>query len=88
MAAKSVSENQIQTLIDEAEVSEFVFFDKMLVRAYKLTSGFILVVSEGCIDAAKFDLTIGRLILREKAENALWQLEGYKLQNEIHDVQK
>ena len=75
-----VTQERINQLIENAEVKEFVIFDKCLICAYKLQNGFIIVESSACVDPNNFDIEIGRKICREHLENKLWELEGYGCQ--------
>lgn len=75
-----VTQNDIDSLLDKAEVKEIVIFDKCLICAYRFENGFIIVESSACVDPKNFDLDIGRKICREHVENRLWELEGYVLQ--------
>lgn len=75
-----VTQDDINNLLDNAEVKEIVVFDKCLICAYKLENGFIIVESSACVDPKNFDIEIGRNICREHVENRLWELEGYVLQ--------
>lgn len=75
-----VTQDDINNLLDNAEVKEIVVFDKCLICAYKLENGFIIVESSACADPKNFDVEIGRNICREHVENRLWELEGYVLQ--------
>lgn len=75
-----VTQERINRLIENAEVKEFVIFDKCLICAYKLQNGFIIVESSACVDPSNFDIEIGRKICREHLENKLWELEGYVCQ--------
>lgn len=76
----TVTQEYINNLLDTADVKEIVVFDKCLICAYKLVSGFVIVESSACVDPKNFDLDVGRKICREHVENKLWELEGYVLQ--------
>lgn len=76
----SVSQEQIDALLDNAQSQEHIFWDKELVVSYKLESGFTVTGRGACVDPANFDLEIGRRVARNDAASQLWQLEGYRLQ--------
>lgn len=78
-----VTPEQIESLIDEAETQEAVFWEKELVVSYRLFSGFTVLGRAACVDPANFNLEIGRRIARDDVKNQLWQLEGYLLQNRL-----
>ena len=78
-----VTSERIAELLDAAETSEHVFWEKELQVSYKLTSGFTITGRAACVDPANFDIDLGRRIAREDAANQLWPLEGYLLQNAL-----
>ncbi|MHC5939245.1 Gp49 family protein [Nostoc sp.] len=75
-----ITQEQIDTLLDNAQSQEAIFWDKELVVSYKLESGFTVTGHGACVDPANFDIEIGRKYAREDAANQLWKLEGYRLQ--------
>ena len=81
--ANRVTKDQISKLLDEAETEEHTFFGKDHVVCFRLSNGFTISGRGACVDPANFDIEIGRRIAREQAENQLWQLEGYLLQNKL-----
>lgn len=76
----TVTQDQIDSLIDNAETQEALFWDKELVVSYRLESGFTICGRAACVDPANFNLEIGREIAKQDAICQLWQLEGYRLQ--------
>ncbi|WP_445634517.1 Gp49 family protein [Nostoc sp. DSM 114161] len=85
MSNNRVTPEQIATLLDSAETQEAVFWGKELVVSFKLPSGFTICGRGACVDPANFDIEIGRRVAKEDATNQLWQLEGYLLQNRLHE---
>lgn len=80
-----VTSDQIKSILDNAETQEVVFWDKEVVVSYKLYNGFTIIGRGACVDPANFDIEIGRKVAREQAENKLWELEGYLLQNRLYE---
>jgi hypothetical protein len=80
-----VTSDQIKSILDNSETQEVVFWDKEVVVSYKLYNGFTILGRGACVDPANFDIEIGRRIAREQAENKLWELEGYLLQNKLYE---
>lgn len=76
----TVTQEQVESLIDLAERQEHIFWEKELVVSYKLLSGFTVTGRAAVVDPANFDIEIGRKYAREDAINQLWRLEGYVLQ--------
>lgn len=75
----------ITKLIEEAETQEAIFWDKELVISYKLYNGFTVLGRAACVDPKNFVLEIGRDIAKKDAINQMWLLEGYLLQNRMHE---
>ena len=80
-----ITKEQIENLLDSAEIDEHVFWNKDLVVSYKLPCGFSIIGRGACVDPANFDLEIGRNVARQQVEDKLWELEGYRLQFEINN---
>lgn len=85
--ADKVQPSQIRELIDAATSDEAIFHGKEVVVSYRLPNGFTVSGRGACVDPANFDLAIGRQIARERAEHKLWELEGYLLQQRLHERQ-
>lgn len=80
-----VSQEQIDELLNNAETQEHIFWDKELAVSYKLKNGFTISGRGACVDPANFNIDIGRQVAREDAENQLWKLEGYLLQQKLFE---
>lgn len=50
-----------------------------------LENGYTIKGLSACVDPANFDLTTGRKFAREDAVRQIWPLEGYLLQQRMHD---
>ena len=57
---------------------------KAMVCELTLASGFTVRGESACVSVANFDIGIGQKISREDARNKVWQLEGYRLQCDLH----
>jgi hypothetical protein len=84
----TVTQAEIDFLLDNAETQEHIFWDKELVISYKLPSSFTISGRAAVIDVSNFDINIGRKICRENAAHQLWQLEGYRKQLELQKLAK
>lgn len=80
-----VTIDQINSILDNAETQETVFWDREVVVSYKLYNGFTIIGRGACVDPANFNIDIGRQVARKQAENKLWELEGYLLQNKLYN---
>lgn len=84
----TVTLEQIETLLNEAETEKHVFFGKATIIMYKLKNGFTVYGYSACVDPANFDEKIGDHYAREDAKKKLWQLEGYLLQNKLNEARQ
>lgn len=56
------------------------------VAALKLASGFVVVGDSACVHLEDFDEQLGRKLARAKAIDKIWDLEGYRLKNQLPAV--
>jgi hypothetical protein len=78
--SNTVTQQQIDDLIKNAEVRTYTAFDKCTVVLVQLKNGFILTESSACVDPMNYDEDMGYEICMERIKNKLWELEGYVLQ--------
>jgi hypothetical protein len=83
MKKNTVTQKQIDELLNNAEVDIKTIFGKVTVVTVQLKNGFTVVKSSACVDPANYDEKIGAEICLDRIKNELWQLEGYLLQNEL-----
>jgi len=50
-----------------------------------LKNGFTVVGESACVDPNNFDAQLGRQYAREDAMRKVWELEGYLLQQRMHE---
>lgn len=74
---KKITPEYLETLIKSETYSNT---GKTTVCILTLHNGFEIVCSSGIVDVSQFDEELGNKYAREAAINALWQLEGYRLQ--------
>lgn len=80
----TVTQEDIDTILEGAEIIVETIFDKCTLVSVKLANGFILTESSACVDKANYDVNVGKEICLERIINKLWELEGYKLQCEFY----
>lgn len=80
-----VTAEEIDALINEAEINVTTVFDKCTVVSVKLKNGFVLTESSACVDKANYNLEIGTKACLERIRNKLWELEGYFLQKGVYE---
>ena len=82
----TVTQEHINKMFDEADKEPWCVYGKCYVLAIRLKNGFTIIQDASCVDPANFDIEIGKKIVEEKIKNKLWELEGYKLQNELSKI--
>ena len=83
MTNNSITQEHIDSLIRESQVNIKTVFGKCTIVAVQLKNGFVLVESSSCVDPMNYSEAMGASICMERIKNRLWELEGYKLQNEL-----
>lgn len=83
MSKNTVTQEQIDFLLDNSVVEIETIFGKTTVVSYQLPNGFVIVEASSCVDAANYDEELGAEICKKRIENKVWELEGYKLQSQI-----
>lgn len=56
---------------------------KTTVCLITLKNGYEIVGTSGCVDPENYDAGIGEKIAYENAQNKIWELEGYVLQEKL-----
>lgn len=82
----TVTQDMVDDIIDNSEVIITTMFDKCTVVACKLPSGFIIVESSACVDPENYSEELGFEICMSKIIDKVWELEGYRLQNELNNI--
>ena len=80
---KTVTQADIDKLIREAQISVKNAFGRCTIVAVELKNGFIMVESSTCTDPMNYNEAMGMANCIERIKARLWELEGYKLQNEL-----
>jgi len=79
----TVTQNEIDHLIERATVQIDTVMEKCTIVTVRLESGFILTESSACVDPSNYDEKLGAEICMERIKNRLWELEGYCLQRRL-----
>ena len=80
MNNNTVTEEQINKIIENADVKVKSVFGKCTIVTVQLKNGFIITESSACVDPINYDEVVGINICMDKIKNKLWELEGYRLQ--------
>lgn len=76
----TVTEQQVNDLMEAADIKVITLFDKCTVVAARLSNGFVIVESSAAVSPENYSEEMGREICLERIKNKIWELEGYKLQ--------
>ncbi len=79
----SVKKEDIDSILSQTLISVEKYGDKTTILKATLPNGFVVVESSSCVDPKNFNMSIGKQICMKKLEDKIWELEGYKLQNEL-----
>lgn len=82
----TVTQEQIDHLIEEAKVEVQTAFGKTTIVSVQLKNGFVFVESSSCVDPANYNESMGAEICMNRIKNKLWELEGYLLQETIYRI--
>lgn len=82
---KSITQEDIDQLLQEAEVGVATVHEKCTMVSVKLKNGFIITESSACVDPANYDVETGFNICMDHIANKLWELEGYALQKKLYE---
>lgn len=82
--APTVTIEQIDEIIENSEIIIQTDFDKCTIVACRLPNGFVIVESSACVCPENYDEQVGVDICLNKIKDKLWELEGYRLQEEIY----
>lgn len=86
MSDIKVTQEQINTIIQNSKLEDFKVLDKTTVVAIKLPNDFVIIESSSCVDPTNYDHDQGKKICMKRIEDKIWELEGYVLQTKIKEV--
>lgn len=76
-----VTQDQINEIINGSKFEVFhKVFGKQCIVVALLPNGFTVVGESACVDPSNYDESIGERLAKNRIEERLWELEGYKLQ--------
>ena len=78
MSKNKLTEADIRNVIVREEYVKMG--SKTVVGCFTLANGFEIVTNSACVDPANFDMELGKKYCKQHAENKIWELEGYRLQ--------
>lgn len=84
--APTITQEHIDKIINNSEFEMCTAFDKCTVVTCKLPNGFVIVEYSACVSPENYDENMGIENCLNKIENKIWELEGYRLQDELYRV--
>lgn len=78
-----ITKEHIDEILSKTKFTVDEKYNKLTIVTAKLPNGFTIVESSGCVDPINYDRELGIKLCKEKIENKLWYLEGYRLQCEL-----
>lgn len=79
-----VSFERINEIMENSEITTHTVFGKCTVVSCRLPNGFVIVESSSCVDAENYDEELGFDICLDKIVDKVWELEGYRLQENLY----
>lgn len=79
----TITQADIDNIIAKSQIKVQTVFAKCTVVSIQLPNNFVIVESSACVDPLNYSEAAGTAICIEKIKNKLWELEGYKLQNNM-----
>ena len=84
MPKNTVTQEQINDLIDNSEIEVSTRFDKVTIVSVRLPHGFVITEACGAVDPANYSEIVGAEICLGRIKNKLWELEGYALSKQLN----
>lgn len=81
-----VTAEEIHAILSASEIKVDTVFEKCTVVICKLPNGFVLTESSGSVSRETYDEQIGFENCMRKIADVVWKMEGYKLQDKLHDA--
>lgn len=81
---KKVTVEQVNEIMESSKYQTFHAFGKQCIVVALLPNGFTVVGESACVDPNNYDEEIGYKLALKRIKDKIWELEGYKLQNELN----
>lgn len=79
---KKLTPEDLEARVESCEYYVRVCNTTTTICALKTISGFVVIGKSACLNEKDFDSEMGKKIAKEDAINQLWELEGYRVNNE------
>ena len=81
----SITQEDIDRLLSEAEVGVATVHEKCTMVSVKLKNGFVITEASACVDPVNYNPEAGFEICMDRIADKLWELEGYALQKKLYE---
>lgn len=85
MSSITVTVGQIAKILGESKFEDLKLGTKSTVVLCTLPNGFQIIESSSCVDPANYDHGLGVDLCKKRIADKLWVLEGYVLQQRVHE---
>lgn len=79
----TITQEYIEAIMSNSEFEVNTVFNKCTIVTCKLPNGFVIVESSACVSPENYDENMGIEICINKISNKIWELEGYRLQQQL-----
>ena len=83
-AAPTVTQERIDEIMENADIEITTEYGKCTIVSCRLPNGFVIVEYSACVSPENYNEDVGVEICLNKIENKIWELEGYRLQEELY----
>lgn len=80
----TVTPERIEEIMNNSNFDAHTVFGKCTVLACRLPNGFVIVESSACVSPENYDEDLGIDICLGRIKDKVWELEGYRLQEELY----
>lgn len=81
--APTITEEYIEDIMSNSEFEVNTMFNKCTVVSCRLPNGFVIVEHAACVSPENYDEDKGIEICINKIKDKIWELEGYRLQQQL-----
>lgn len=85
MAPPSVTEERVAEIMEGSNFEVYTAFDKCTVVSCRLPNGFVITEYSACVSPENYDEEMGVNICIDKISDRVWELEAYRLQQELYE---
>lgn len=81
----TTTEERVNWIIENSDISVSKVFDNCTVVSCRLPNGFVIVEYAACVNPKNYDEKMGVDICLDKITSKVWELEGYRRAEELHN---